>query len=38
MEICERKKRELEHLKNYYTQKYEEVKRMQRVLLYSIGL
>ena len=36
MEICERKGKELEKLKNYYTQKYEEIKRMQRMLLYSI--
>ena len=35
MEICERKKKESEQLKNYYTQKYEEVKRMQRGILYS---
>ena len=35
MEICERKKRELEQLKNYYTEKYESLKRYQRVILYS---
>ena len=35
MEICERKKRELGQLKNYYTEKYESLKRYQRVVLYS---
>ena len=34
MEICERKKRELEQLKNYYTQKYESLKRFQRGVLH----
>ena len=36
MEICERKKKELEQLKNYYTQKYESLKRFQQVVLHCI--
>ena len=34
MEICERKKKELEQLKNYYTEKYESLKRCQRGVLH----
>ena len=34
MEICERKKKELEQLKNWYTQKYESLKRFQRGVLH----
>ena len=34
MKICERKKKELEQLKNYYTKKYESLKRFQRSVLH----
>ena len=37
MDICERKKRELEQLKNYYTEKYDFIKRSQRMYVHCNG-